>query len=104
MAYYQKRVNLLRLISKIKLWPSRNGMLHGIRSVETCGERARIVTHCDKMFDALDSKNSRAARWLRNKWAKRYCPECNIPAWKIEKYAETSFSKHHGSALLEVEE
>ena len=27
--YYRKRVELFRLIDKIKLWPSRRGVLHG---------------------------------------------------------------------------
>jgi len=101
MAYYQKRINLFRLIEKIKIWPSKNGILHGIRTVEILGECARITTHCNKTFDANNSKNSRAARWLRNKWAREYCPECNIPTWKIEKYSETRFTKHHGSTLTE---
>lgn len=101
MAFYQKRVNLFKLIGKIKLWPSRNGMLHGIRTMEVTGDRARITTHCNKTFDALDSKRSRAARWLRNKWSVQYCPQCAIPAWKIEKFAATQFTKHHGSRLLD---
>jgi hypothetical protein len=28
--YYRKRVELFRLIDKVKLWPSRRGILHGI--------------------------------------------------------------------------
>jgi pyrrolysyl-tRNA synthetase-like protein len=99
MAYYQKRIELFRLIGKVKLWPSRNGMLHGIRTIEISGNRARITTHCNKTFDALNSKKSRAARWLRNKWCVKHCPECSIPDWKIVKYSETKFSKHHGSTL-----
>ena len=99
MAYYRKRIELFKLISKIKLWPSKNGVLHGIRSMEISGDKARITTHCNKSFDALNSKTSRAARWLRNKWVVRYCPNCRIPDWKIEKYSATKFSKHQGSNL-----
>ncbi|MFV0436084.1 MAG: pyrrolysine--tRNA(Pyl) ligase small subunit [Desulfopila sp.] len=101
MAYYQKRINLFKLLNKIKLWPSRNGTLHGIRTMEVIGDRARITTHCNKTFDLVDSKRSRAARWLRNKWTKKYCDQCAIPAWKIEKYTETKFSKFHGSTLVD---
>jgi len=32
--YYRKRVELFRLIDKIKLWPSRTGILHGIKTIE----------------------------------------------------------------------
>jgi pyrrolysyl-tRNA synthetase-like protein len=101
MAYYQKRIELFKLIGKMKLWPSRNGILHGIRTIEDSGNRARITTHCNKTFDAVNSKKSRAARWLRNKWCVKYCPECAIPAWKIEKYSKTKFSKHYGSTLTD---
>ncbi len=98
--YYRKRIDLFRLIDKIKLWPSRKGILHGIRTIQRIGDQARITTHCNKTFIANDSRNSRAARWLRNKWFKGVCPVCRIPAWKLEKYSSTQFKRHYGSALL----
>jgi len=101
MTYYQKRVDLFKLINKIKLWPSRTGQLHGIRSIEISGKSARITTHCNKTFIIVNSKNSRAARWLRNKWSSQKCPQCGIPDWKIEKYSATRFTKHQGSLLTE---
>ncbi|HSO18587.1 MAG TPA: pyrrolysine--tRNA(Pyl) ligase small subunit [Desulfosarcina sp.] len=97
--YYRKRVALLRLIGKIKIWPSRRGLLHGIREIEVLGDQARITTHCSKTFVVNDSRNSRAARWLRNKWFKGVCPACGIPRWKLEKYAATQFRRHHGATL-----
>ena len=42
--YYRKRVELFRLIDKIKLWPSRKGLLHGIKVFEIIGDQARITT------------------------------------------------------------
>ncbi len=101
---YRKRVELLRLIDKIKLWPSRKGILHGIRSIEKMGDQARITTHCSKTFVVTNSRNSRAARWLRNKWFKQVCGVCKIPAWKLEKYSATRFKRHYGSALLDKDE
>jgi pyrrolysyl-tRNA synthetase-like protein len=102
--YYRKRVALFRLIDKIKWWPSRSGMLHGIRTIKKMGDQARITTHCNKTFLANDSRNSRAARWLRNKWFKEVCPVCRIPDWKLEKYSSTQFKRHYGSALLSEDE
>lgn len=99
--YYRKRIELLRLIDKIKLWPSRKGYLHGIKSVEEIGEQARIITHCNKSFIVNNSRNCRAARWLRNKWFKDVCPECGVPHWKLEKYSATLFKRRHGSFLTE---
>jgi pyrrolysyl-tRNA synthetase-like protein len=96
---YRKRIELFRLIDKIKLWPSRKGILHGIRCIEKTGEQARITTHCGKTFRVNNSRNSRAARWLRNTWFKNTCSSCGIPEWKLEKYAATRFRRHYGSLL-----
>jgi len=101
MAYYQRRLGLFKLIEKIKLWPSRTGSLHGIRSIKISGETATLTTHCNKKFMVNNSKKSRAARWLRNKWFTQLCPECRIPDWKIEKYSATKFTKKQGSWLRE---
>jgi len=98
--YYRKRVELLRLIEKIKIWPSRKGLLHGIKAIEVFGDQARITTHCNKTFMINNSRNSRAARWLRNKWFKGVCTDCGVPQWKLEKYAATQFRRHHGSSLI----
>ena len=97
--FYRKRIELFRLIDKIKLWPSKKGILHGIRSIEILGDQARITTHCNKTFLVNNSRNSRAARWLRNKWFKSVCSSCSIPEWKLEKYASTHFRRKHGSFL-----
>jgi pyrrolysyl-tRNA synthetase-like protein len=97
--YYRKRVPLFKLINKIKLWPSRTGQLHGIRSIEITGGMARLTTHCSKEFVINNSLNSRAARWLRNKWFVRVCPVCRVPGWKLEKYSLTLFKRHQGSML-----
>jgi pyrrolysyl-tRNA synthetase-like protein len=97
--FYRKRVELFRLIEKIKLWPSRTGVLHGIRSIEHRGDTAVITTHCNRSFTANDSRNSRAARWLRNKLFICACSACRIPDWKLEKYNSTRFHRHFGSAL-----
>ena len=101
--YYRKRVELFRLIEKIKIWPSRRGLLHGIREIRIVGDQAWITTHCGKTFMVNNSRNSRAARWLRNKWFRGVCPACGVPQWKLEKYAATQFRRHHGSSLRDDE-
>ena len=98
--YYRKRVELFLLIDKIKLWPSRTGVLHGIKSVEPVGlGQARITTHCNRRFLVGNSRNSRAARWLRNKWFRDTCAKCAIPEWKLAKYDATRFRRGYGSTL-----
>jgi len=102
--YYRKQIPLFRLIEKMKLWPSRRGILHGIRSLEEKGSYAHLVTHCNKAMWVRNSKNSRAARWLRNRWHYEICIECGIPEWKLKKYSETVFRRRWGSFLLENQE
>jgi len=97
--YYRKRVELFLLLDKIKLWPARSGILHGIKEIEKKGKYAVITTHCGKTFQIVDSRNSRAARWLRNKWIGKPCDLCKIPEWKLEKYSKTYFSQYYGSDL-----
>jgi pyrrolysyl-tRNA synthetase-like protein len=100
---YRKRVELFRLLNKIKLWPSRRGVLHGIRSLTTSGHMAQITTHCGRTFSVRNSRNSRAARWLRNQWFQSVCEECRVPDWKLEKYAATRFRRKFGSLLTAAE-
>jgi pyrrolysyl-tRNA synthetase-like protein len=97
--YYRKRVELTKLLDKIKLWPSRRGILHGIKSIEISGSQAEVTTHCCKTFLVNNSRNSRAARWLRNKWYASTCASCAVPEWKIKKYSLTQFKRHQGSRL-----
>ncbi len=99
--YYRKKTELLLLLDKMKLWPSRTGRLHGIKTIDRRGEFAIITTHCGQTFTVRDSRNCRAGRWLRNKWVIEPCPECKIPDWKLEKYSKTFFSRNYGSTLKE---
>lgn len=94
--YYRKYPELHLLINKIKLWPSRTGMLHGVKAVRLRGPDMEIETHCGHSFRTHNSRKSRAARWLRNKWAVSPCPNCNVPEWKLTKYTNTFFSAHYG--------
>jgi len=100
--YYRKRTPLFKLLEKIKLWPSRQGVLHGIKIFKVRGDSyAYIVTHCDEKIVIRNSKNSRAARWLRNKWYIRTCEKCAIPEWKVKKFSATIFKSGRVPAFLE---
>lgn len=98
--FYRKRVRIFNLINQIKLWPSRTGQLHGIKTIEIIDETARLTTHCNKEFLIGNSLNSRAGRWLRNKWFVKVCPKCKVPDWKLKKYSSTMFKRHQGSMLV----
>ncbi len=79
------------IVEKIKLWPSKTGMLHGVRSVKVRGGLMEVHTHCGQSFWVRNSRNSRVARSLRNKIFEKPCPRCRIPAWKVEKFNDTAF-------------
>ena len=89
--YVSKHQDLYSLVNKLKLWPSRNGVLHGVKSIENRGSTLIITTHCGETFTVWNSKNSRSARWLRNRWVTCPCKKCAVPEWKLEKYSETRF-------------
>ena len=97
--YYRKKTDLFSLLDKIKLWPSRSGRLHGIKTIEIGEETALITTHCGKSFTIRNSRNSRAARWLRNKYYDGACVQCAVPDWKLQKYGQTFFSRLNGKLL-----
>ncbi len=89
--YERKSQPLLKLIDKIKLWPSRKGILHGIKTVEQRGELLLITTHCGENFTVKNSRHSRSDRWLRNRYALNTCKKCKVPEWKLAKYSATVF-------------
>jgi pyrrolysyl-tRNA synthetase-like protein len=89
--YEKKNQRLFQLIYKIKLWPARSGILHGVKNIESRGNKAVVTTHCGISFVVWDSKNCRSLRWLRNSYYKKPCPKCKIPGWKIDKYSKTGF-------------
>jgi len=85
-----KRPFLFDLVNKIKLWPSKRGVLHGVSEVENLGVLIRITTHCGTIIVAKSSRRSRAARWLRNRWMKTICSACAVPEWKTERFRKSA--------------
>jgi pyrrolysyl-tRNA synthetase-like protein len=79
------------VIAKIKLWPSKTGIIHGVRSVKLKSGVVELQTHCGQSIRMRNSRNSRVARHLRNKVYERPCPDCRIPSWKLDKFVDTSF-------------
>jgi pyrrolysyl-tRNA synthetase-like protein len=87
----RRRADPYTVVSKIKLWPSKTGVLHGVRSVRLKGGVIEVHTHCGQSTRIRNSRSGRLARYLRNKRFDTQCPRCRIPAWKMEKFEETSF-------------
>ena len=85
--YRERHKRLSDLVDTIKLWPSRTGLLHGVKSVKKDGDIIVISTHCGCTFKARDSKKGRGIRQLRNRRYRRPCKKCAVPDWKIEKFA-----------------
>jgi len=87
----RRHVDPYGIIAKVKLWPSKTGLLHGVRSVKLKGGFIELETHCGQSIRMRNSRNSRVARHLRNKVFEKPCPSCRIPSWKLEKFGETTF-------------
>jgi pyrrolysyl-tRNA synthetase-like protein len=90
--YLYKRTNLFDLVDKIKLWAARSGILHGVKSAVLRGDTIEVETHCNEHFIVRNSKNSRSARYLRNRFCTAPCEKCGIPDWKLKKYSATVFT------------
>lgn len=88
-----KHQGLFATLERIKLYSARSGVLHGIKQIDDHGETATILTHCGEEIVIRNSKNSRTARWIRNRWLTEPCKKCKIPEWKLEKYSTTRFVK-----------
>ncbi|NIQ06588.1 MAG: hypothetical protein GWO20_12935 [Candidatus Korarchaeota archaeon] len=82
-----RRPQLFSLVSKIKLWPSQKGILHGVIKVESLGQFIRVTTYCKEVILVKDSRRSRVARWLRNRWVVAVCKDCRIPEWKLKRFS-----------------
>lgn len=89
--FIRKRDDPFLIIALIKLWPSRKGILHGVRSVRRDGNIMTVITHCNRKMRVRCSRKGRVARWIRNKWYEKPCKQCRVPGWKLKKYSETSF-------------
>jgi len=84
-----KRPYLFHLVEKMKLWPSKRGILHGVREVENLGALIRLTTYCGMVIVVKSSRRSRVARWLRNRWMKTTCLACAVPEWKTERFRKS---------------
>ena len=85
-----RRRHLFSLVEKVKLWTSRSGCLHGVRSVRLVGDWVEVETHCGISFRVRDSKSSRAKRQIKHGYYRRVCKKCKIPDWKIDKYRKST--------------
>jgi pyrrolysyl-tRNA synthetase-like protein len=84
----KRNKSLYDVLDKVKLWVSRTGTLHGIRTITYHGEWIDITTHCGREIRVHDSKRGRGKRQLEYRYYKKVCRECKVPDWKIAKYTK----------------
>ena len=89
----EKRPELYTMMDKAMLFVTKNGKLHGIKSLGRKGAFILLYTHCDQEFKIRDSRNSKTARWLRNGYVHRSCKSCDIPRWKVAKFKGKGYRK-----------
>jgi pyrrolysyl-tRNA synthetase-like protein len=73
------RPKLSYLISHQMVYPSRNRIIHSVRSVQVAGQYLRISLDCGMMVTVKDSKRGRAARWLNDMIYWTECKNCRFP-------------------------
>ena len=86
----QRRQHLFPLVDKVKLWPSRSGCLHGVRSLKLEGDWISIETHCGEEFRVHNSKSARGKRQIKHGYYRKVCRKCGIPDWKIDKFKQSA--------------
>ena len=85
-----RRQHLLPLVEKVKLWPSRTGRLHGVRSLRTEGDWIFIETHCGEAFRVHNSTSGRGKRQIKHGYYHTVCKKCGIPDWKLDKFKKST--------------
>ena len=86
----QRRQRLYALVDKVKLWPSRTGVLHGVKSVQLEGDLITVETHCGEEFKVRNSTSGRGKRQIKHGQYRSVCKKCRIPDWKIEKFDQST--------------
>lgn len=85
-----RRSRLYSLVDKVKLWPSRTGVLHGVRAVRLEGDWLTVETHCGEEFRVRNSSSGRGKRHIKHGHYRSVCKRCGIPDWKIEKFNKST--------------
>jgi len=99
---YKQQPRLSSLIEKYKIYPSRNRVMHNVKSVQQCGLMLHLTLNCGMKIIVKDSKRGRGARWIKQMVYWCECKQCgfvekpsniNPPRERLKMPPEKKFSK-----------
>ncbi|MDD1776249.1 MAG: hypothetical protein LUP94_02725 [Candidatus Methanomethylicus sp.] len=77
---------LSKLIEKTQLYPSRNRIMHSVKSVQQVGRTMHIALDCGMHVVVKDSSRGRASRWLNQMVYWNECKNCHFPEKPSKKF------------------
>ncbi|MEM3437132.1 MAG: pyrrolysine--tRNA(Pyl) ligase small subunit [Nitrososphaerales archaeon] len=86
MSIPEKKKSLSTLINELGFFVSRSGRLHKISSIIGYGDYLKLSMKCGQCMIVRNSRRSKAARWLKNKWMKKPCKSCKINAGDLLRF------------------
>jgi pyrrolysyl-tRNA synthetase-like protein len=86
MSITERKKSVSILVNELGFFVSRSGRLHKMSSITGYGDYLKLYTECGQCIIVRDSCQSRAARWLRNKWMKKPCRGCKIKAGDLSRF------------------
>ena len=82
----ERRPELSALIDSSMVYPSRNRILHKVKSVKHVGRFLYLTMECNTVVKVKDSKRGRVARWITKNVYWKLCRRCKIPKSFIDEY------------------
>ncbi len=75
---YKPQPKLSSLIEKYKFYPSRNRVMHSVKSAQRYGQTLHLTLDCGMRITVKDSKRGRGARWLKQMVYWSECKRCSF--------------------------
>jgi pyrrolysyl-tRNA synthetase-like protein len=86
MSILEKKRSVSSLVDELGFFISRTGRLHKVSSMVEQGYYVRLSMKCGQCTIVRNSRQSRATRWLRNKWMRKPCRGCKIKSGDISRF------------------
>lgn len=86
MSTPKRKKSVSTLVNELGFFVSRSGRLHKTSSITRHGDYLKLSMKCGQCIIIRDSRQSRATRWLRNKWMKKPCRGCKIKTEDLSRF------------------
>ncbi|MCP8307830.1 MAG: hypothetical protein H3Z52_01050 [archaeon] len=86
MSILEKKRSVSSLVNELGFFVSRSGRLHKVSSIVEHGDYVKLLMKCGQCIIVRDSRQSRATRWLKNKWMRKPCRSCKIKSGDLSRF------------------